>query len=166
MAFEPIFHTLTTADINEIMEIERLSFRTPWSRYAFIHEIQFEKSIFKVCKLDGRLVGYGGFWHLVTEIHISNIAIHPNCRRKGLGKKLLVDLLEEAVARGASAASLEVRRSNIAAQKMYEGFGFRIVGINKNYYSDENEDALIMWNDDIPGALVAFSGRKIKQNAP
>jgi ribosomal-protein-alanine N-acetyltransferase len=149
------FQNLSTADLDEVLEIEQLCFMTPWSKFAFIHEIQFEKSVFKTLRVSGRLVGYSGFWHLHDEIHISNIAVHPEYQRKGLGKTLLIHLLEEAVARKASTASLEVRRSNIAAQNLYGTFGFRVVTVKINYYSDEGEDALVMWNDNIAAALTS-----------
>ena len=113
--------------------------------------------------VSGRLVGYGGFWHILDEIHISNIAVHPEYQRKGLGRILLIHLLEEAITRKASKAALEVRRSNIAAQSLYDAFGFRIVTVRKNYYSDEGEDALVMWNDDI-GATLTTTGRGVHGN--
>ncbi|GAB4346891.1 MAG: ribosomal protein S18-alanine N-acetyltransferase [Candidatus Abyssubacteria bacterium] len=144
-----MFEELSVSHLPEVLEIERLSFKTPWSRFAFMHEIEFERSVFKVLKLKGKVVGYGGFWHILDEIHISNIAIHPDYRQQGLGKKLLAHLLHEAAAKGAEKASLEVRRSNIAARHMYERFGFRVAAVRKNYYVPEGEDALIMWNDNI-----------------
>ena len=152
-------HPLSIKDLDEVLGIERNSFRTPWTKYAFIHEIQFEKSVFKVLKIDGRLVGYGGFWYILDEAHISNIAIRPDYRGQGLGKILLLHLLEEAVAKGARKATLEVRRSNIIAQDMYSSFGFKIVSVRKNYYSDEHEDALIMWNENIAASAAAVRER-------
>lgn len=156
----PEFHKLSIDDLDEILEIERLSFKTPWTRLAFINEIEFQNSIFEVMWVDDRLVGYGGFWHIMDEAHISNIAIHPEYRRKGLGTQLLARLLEEAVANGATKATLEVRPSNIAAHRLYGSFGFDVISVRKNYYSDEGEDALIMWSDDIEAALeLARQGR-------
>lgn len=152
------FQELLPSDLDDVQEIERLCFPTPWSRAAFLNEIHFEKSVFKTLKMGTRLIGYGGFWHLLDEIHISNIAIHPTYQRQGFGRMLLTHLLEEAVARGTVQASLEVRRSNMAAQKLYSGFGFRVVTVRKKYYRDTNEDALIMWNDDIAGTLAAIVG--------
>lgn len=147
------FHNLAEEDLDEIMEIEQLSFTTPWSKYAFIHEIEFPNSVFDVIKMDGKVVGYGGFWHIVDEAHISNIAVHPRYRRRGLGRKMLTHLLEQAVERGANKATLEVRRSNIAAQRLYDSFGFELIAVRKNYYVDEGEDALIMWNENIAESL-------------
>ena len=149
----PTFHNLVEEDLDEIMEIEELSFTTPWSRYAFIHEMEFPSSVFKVIRIGGRLVGYGGFWHIEDKAHISNVAIHPEYRRKGLGKKLLAHLLELAVERRATKATLEVRPSNIAAQRLYGSFGFEVIAVKQDYYTDEGEDALIMWSEDIATAL-------------
>lgn len=159
------FENLSAGHLNEVLEIERLSFTTPWSKFAFVHEIQFERSVFKVIRLGNKLVGYGGFWHALDEAHISNIAIHPDYRRRGLGKLLLTHLLEEAVARGAGKASLEVRHSNIAAQEMYKAFGFRVASIRKNYYLDDREDALVMWNDDIRAIVEAASEKQIQRGS-
>ena len=146
------------------MEIERLCFPTPWSRAAFLQEINYNKSVFKTLRRGSRLIGYGGFWHVLDEIHISNIAIHPDYRRRGYGRILLIHLLEEAASKGVSKASLEVRRSNIAAQKLYESFGFKVVTIRKNYYAIENEDALVMWNHDISAAIAGPAGRTSRRN--
>lgn len=150
---EPTFHGLAEEDLDEIMEIEILSFATPWSMSTFIHEMDSPHSVFEVMRLDGRLVGYGGFWHIMDEAHISNIAVHPDYRRRGLGRKLLVRLLGQAIARKASKATLEVRPSNIAALNLYGSFRFEVIAVHKNYYTDEGEDALIMWSDDIEASL-------------
>lgn len=158
------FHELSLDTLDAVVEIERLSFKTPWSRFAFIHEIQYEKSLFKVIKIGRLVVGYGGFWYLLDEAHISNFAIHPAYRRRGLGRLFLAHLLEEAAAKGARKATLEVRRSNLAAQKLYEGFGFRVVAVRKHYYFDENEDALIMSNADLAGTLATTINQKKQPN--
>ncbi len=159
------FENLAIKHLDDVLKIERVSFKTPWSRSAFIHEIQFERSFFKVIKLGGRLVGYGGFWLVLDEAHISNIAIHPDHRQQGFGRTLLTHLLEEAVAKGATVATLEVRRSNNAAQHLYAGFGFKLIAVRKHYYADENEDALIMCNDNLAGTLEALPGRNTHRNA-
>ena len=153
---KPTFEKLSREHLDYVLEIEKLSFKTPWTRHAFLHEIGFHGSIFEVVKIDGRLAGYGGFWLIIDEVHISNVAIHPEFRRKGLGRTLLIHLLEQAVERGATKATLEVRRSNEAALNLYGSFGFEVIGVWKNYYSDENEDALIMWNGDLATALDAM----------
>ena len=152
---KPTFEKLSQEHLDDVLEIEKLSFKTPWTRFAFLHEIEFHGSVFEIARMDGRLVGYGGFWLIMDKAHISNVAIHPDCRRKGLGRVLLIHLLEQAIERGAVRATLEVRRSNDAALNLYGSFGFEIIGIRKNYYTDENEDALIMWSEDIEAGLDA-----------
>jgi ribosomal-protein-alanine N-acetyltransferase len=155
---EPSFQKLVKSDLDDVQEIERACFTTPWSRAAFLNEIHFERSLFTTLKIGTRLIGYGGFWIVVDEIHISNIAIHPDYQRQGFGRMLLTHLLEEAVARGASQASLEVRRSNKAALKLYDEFGFKVVTVRRSYYQDTKEDAFVMWNDDIARTLAAIAG--------
>jgi ribosomal-protein-alanine N-acetyltransferase len=159
------FEDLAIEHLDDVLKIERVSFKTPWSKSAFIHEIHFEKSFFKVIRVGGQLVGYGGFWNVLDEAHISNIAIHPDYRRQGLGRILLTHLLEEATAKSATVATLEVRRSNIAAQRLYGSFGFKVIAVRKHYYADENEDALIMCNDNIAGTLAAVTGQKTQEDA-
>ena len=97
----------------------------------------------------------------MDKTHITNIAIHPAFRRRGLGRRLLIHLLELAVEKGVSKATLEVRRSNEAAQRLYLGFGFEMIAVRKHYYSEENEDALVMWSPDIAAALRAASHEKV-----
>ena len=152
---KPTFEPLSQEHLDDVVEIEKLSFKTPWTKYAFLHEIEFHGSVFEIAKIDGRLAGYGGFWLIMDEAHLSNVAIHPDHRRKGLGRMLLVRLLEQAIARGAARATLEVRRSNEAGLSLYGSFGFEVIGVRKNYYSDENEDALVMWNEDLAATLNA-----------
>ena len=103
---EPTFHGLSEEHLDAILEIERLSFATPWSMLAFLYEMESPHSVFDVMTVDGRLIGYGGFWHIIDEAHISNIALHPDHRRKGLGRKLLMHLLGQAVEMGAAKATL------------------------------------------------------------
>ena len=152
---EVTFQKLAVSDLDDVQEIERACFITPWSKSAFLNEIHFERSIFKTLKIENRLIGYGGFWIVLDEIHISNIAIHPDYQRQGFGRMLLTHLLEEAVARGAMHASLEVRRSNKAALKLYGDFGFGVITVRRKYYQDTREDALVMWNDNIAATLAA-----------
>ncbi len=158
---EETFQKIEVSDLDETLQIERLSFTTPWSKYAFIHEMDFANSVFETVKVGGKLVGYGGFWHNMDKTHITNIAIHPAFRRRGLGRRLLIHLLELAVEKGVSKATLEVRRSNEAAQRLYLGFGFEMIAVRKHYYSEENEDALVMWNPDIAAALRTVRHEKV-----
>ena len=93
---------------------------------------------------DGRLVAYGGMWLMVDEAHITTFAVHPAWRRQRIGERLLLAFLDLARDRHAREATLEVRLSNLAARRLYEKYGFRPVGLRPRYYSDNNEDALIM----------------------
>jgi ribosomal-protein-alanine N-acetyltransferase len=136
--------------INDIMTVENLSFSIPWSRDAFIEEITRNKfAIYISAKLDDKVVGYGGMWKVIDEGHITNIAVHPEFRGNKIGSALLEELLTIAKNEGINKLTLEVRKSNLVAQKLYSKFGFLVEGMRKGYYSDNNEDALIMWKDGI-----------------
>jgi len=102
-----------------------------------------------VAEVDNKIVGYGGFWVVVDEGHITNIAVHPEYRSKGIGSKIMEGLIELAKKNGIISMTLEVRESNIVAQHLYAKFGFRPLGRRKGYYQDNNEDAIIMWKYDL-----------------
>jgi [ribosomal protein S18]-alanine N-acetyltransferase len=132
-------------DIPEVQVIERASFSTPWPAYAFRQELETNRlARYLVVRMGESLVAYGGIWLMVDEAHITTFAVLPSWRRQGIGARLLIELLDLAIAMGASVATLEVRLSNRAARRLYERFGFRPVGLRARYYSDNHEDALIM----------------------
>lgn len=133
------------ADLEEVLFIERASFSMPWSRGAFLYEIEQNRvARCHVVRDDGRLVGYICVWEVADEMHITNIAVHPDERRRGIGRSLLGSILEEARRRATRAVVLEVRPSNSEARALYEAFGFRVVGRRRGYYYDTGEDALVM----------------------
>ncbi|MCP8617823.1 ribosomal protein S18-alanine N-acetyltransferase [Salirhabdus salicampi] len=133
-------------DIAEVIEIERLSFSSPWTKQAFEKEIANNMyASYYVMEFRGKIVGYCGLWIVIDNAQITNIAILPNYRGKGLGEKLFQYVLVQARNQGVELLSLEVRVSNVRAQKMYRKFGLQPAGIRKNYYQDNNEDALVMW---------------------
>jgi ribosomal-protein-alanine N-acetyltransferase len=133
-------------DINEVLEIENLSFLDPWTRRMYLSEVrEKEASFFVVAKLENRIIGYGGFWLIVDEAHLVNLAVHPDCRRQGIGTQIMRYLLNLAKQLGAKRATLEVRASNKIAQKFYAKFGFVTIALRKKYYPDTKEDAVIMW---------------------
>ncbi|MGB9679638.1 MAG: ribosomal protein S18-alanine N-acetyltransferase [Thermoanaerobacteraceae bacterium] len=145
-----IIRNMTREDVDEVIEIEKLSFSTPWSKEAFITEVTKNSCArYVVAEIDGRVVGYGGFWVVVDEGHITNIAVHPDFRSMEVGTRIMESLIEIAKKSGISAMTLEVRASNIIAQHLYSKFGFKPLGRRKNYYQDNNEDAIIMWKYDI-----------------
>ena len=135
-------------DLNEIMEIEKVSFLSPWTKAQFSQELEAGSahsfSHFLVAKSEERLVGYGGFWLVAGEAHIGNLAVHPHFQRRRIGERLVLAMLELAKSNGAKKVTLEVRAGNIAAQKLYQKFGFSRVATHPRYYVLTQEDALIM----------------------
>lgn len=163
---------MTPQDIEAVMNIELVSFSAPWSARAYDYEVRYnEMAHYYVARLQKEvlsnpgtssllrrwfkrqpaqtnsplmIVGYGGFWLMVDEAHISTLATHPLWRRRGIGELLLVAMIDRATAIGARWVTLEVRPSNVVAQALYRKYGFEVTGLRKNYYSDNGEDALIM----------------------
>jgi len=145
------FEPMRVADLDEVLAIEHLSFPTPWSRAAYHRELVTNGyATYIVGRLDGRVVSYGGMWVILDEAHITNIAVHPDWRRAGLGRLTMAALEARAVELGATRITLEVRVSNITARRLYEGLGYRGTGVRRNYYSDTREDAIVMWKDLVP----------------
>lgn len=137
---------MSLAHIDDIMVVENLSFKIPWSRNAFIEEVANNKfARYITADLEGRVVGYAGLWKIVDEGHITNIAVHTEFRGKGIGSSLLQALISLAKNEGIQSMTLEVRKSNLAAQGLYHKYGFEVGGLRKSYYSDNSEDAIIMW---------------------
>ena len=140
------FRYMTIADIEEVYKIETESFSTPWSKEAFYNELtQNRFAKYLVVQHDEELVGYCGVWVVVDEAHITNIAILPGYRGMKLGETLLRKVMTEAKGIGAKSMTLEVRMSNMVAQNLYRKLGFQNGAIRKNYYTDNHEDALVMW---------------------
>lgn len=134
-------------DLPEILVIERLSFPNPWSKQAFLNELNNEFALYLVARENLAVCGYAGMWLIVDEGHITNLAVHPDYRRRGIGRLLLKSLIQAGKKRGLRRLTLEVRKSNLAAQKLYMEFGFATVGVRPRYYLDNHEDALIMWKE-------------------
>jgi [ribosomal protein S18]-alanine N-acetyltransferase len=145
-------------DLDEVLEIERLSFKTPWSRAAFRYEIvQNRVARCVVVRAEARLAGYLCLWEIGHEIHITNLAVHPHRRGQGLARALLQATLEDGRTRGVTLAFLEVRPSNVEALGLYESLGFSVIGRRKGYYFDTGEDALVM-ETRLTGARPAEAG--------
>ena len=138
---------MVPADLDEVMAIERTSFRYPWSSRFFLEELQVACARSVLAEIEGRIVGYVLFWLLPTEVDIHNIAVHIDFRRQGIGQALLQRVIEQTRNRESSLVTLEVRVSNSSAQRLYESVGFVAKGLRKRYYSDDGEDALIMTLD-------------------
>ncbi|MDI3309914.1 MAG: ribosomal protein S18-alanine N-acetyltransferase [Thermoanaerobacterium sp.] len=138
------------SDIDKVMEIEYLSFSVPWSFESFVMEVTQNKCAhYIVAEVDGKIAGYGGFWVVVDEGHITNIAVHPYFRGQGVGSAIVEGLIELAKNNGITSMTLEVRESNLVAQSLYKKYGFKPVGKRRGYYQDNNEDAVIMWKYDM-----------------
>src|SRR3970282_1872161 len=136
-----------------VMAIERQVYRRPWSPTLFLSEMSESKNrCYLVARIDREVVGYGGMICYGEEAHITNIAVDPLRHRQKIASRVLNDLIVEAVEMGAEAISLEVRVTNWGAQRLYGRYGFRPVGVRKNYYQEIGEDALIMWLDDVQTA--------------
>jgi [ribosomal protein S18]-alanine N-acetyltransferase len=141
---------MTFADIPAVHAIERESFAVPWPDEAYRNELATNRlASYVVARADGRVIGFAGLWVMVDEAHVTTFAVDPRWRRRGVGERLLLALIDIAEARRAREATLEVRLSNVPARRLYEKFGFRPVGIRPRYYSDNGEDALIMTTDPL-----------------
>ncbi len=141
---------MTVADLPAVQAIEKASFTTPWPTQAYRSEIEANRlASYLVVRRNGEVIAYGGVWLMVDEAHITTFAVDPPMRRRRIGERLLLALLDVAVGRGANEATLEVRLSNLAARRLYEKYGFRPVGLRPRYYTDDNEDALIMTTEPL-----------------
>ena len=138
------FRSAEERDVSEIARIEALSFKTPWSAEMILSEMKELFSHFTVATQDEKIIGYFGYLHILDELHILNVAVDPDHRERGVGKRMMARLLEEARALSARAVTLEVRESNQSAIRLYERVGFVFVGVRPRYYTDK-ENALIYW---------------------
>ena len=206
-----VIEPMQLRDVAEVMEIERLSFPTPWSARAYRYELQennlshylvarprkslapkepgfwaglrelvlspalsrveglskgvvewLRRSFGVVAPPKVNILGYGGFWLMAGEAHISTIAVRPEWRQRGIGELLLVAMLERAVELGGNLATLEVRVSNVAAQSLYQKYGFAKVGLRPHYYRDRGEDALIMTTKHLTSAAFQSAFQRLK----
>jgi [ribosomal protein S18]-alanine N-acetyltransferase len=136
-------------DLDDVLAIERLAFPHPWSRQAFVYELR-ENRVARlwVGRAAGEpaspIVAYLCLWLIADEVHVTNFAVHPEHRHRGIGRQLMGTLLDLYRQEGARRAALEVRPANHVARRLYEAFGFREVGLRKGYYFDTGEDALLM----------------------
>jgi len=136
---------MTLDDLDEVLAIERVSFQTPWSRTAFRYELTQNRVARSLVVRVGRdLAGYLCLWEIGHEVHITNLAVDPRFRRRGVARALLGQTMEDARQRGVELLFLEVRPTNVEALALYESFGFSVIGRRKGYYFDTGEDALVM----------------------
>ena len=140
------FRRMGLEDLDQIMIIEHESFTIPWSKEAFYNELtKNQHALYTVAVIGDQVVGYCGVWLVLDEAHITNIAVLPQFSGKKLGESLMRNVIETIKERGARTMTLEVRVSNTIAQSLYRKFGFQAGGLRKGYYSDNQEDGLVMW---------------------
>lgn len=155
---------MTLEDVDAVQVVERASFPVPWPANAFRHELtQNRNARYVVARLGDRVAGYAGLWLMVDEAHITTFAVHPELRRRRIGERMLQRLFEIAEEMKAEWLTLEVRVSNLAAQRLYEKYGFRRAGVRRRYYSDNGEDALIMWTERIRDRAVRDRLAKLRE---
>ncbi len=144
-------------DIPDVMRIERECFTLAWHESAYRNELANQSAWYVVAEAEQRIVGFAGMWIIADEAHITTIGVERRFRGRKIGERMLVSLIDEALQSGATRMTLEVRETNYIAQNLYFKYGFETAGIRRGYYTDNNEDALILWlnNMDSP----AFQAR-------
>lgn len=150
---------LAESHLPEILLIEKQTNSAPWSEVSFRNELDHPYGVFRVALASGKVVGYGGVWLVIDEIHITTIAVDPAQQRQGIGRRLMEVLLEEGEKRGGTCSTLEVRAGNAAAIGLYEGLGFVRAALRKRYYPDNKEDAVVMWRYDLADSGIASASR-------
>ena len=143
---EITFRKMIAADSEEVAALESKIFSMPWKRDDFWRMTENKNAVYIVGLLDEKIIAYAGAWLSFGDAEVMNIAVDENFRGQGYGKKIFAELIKICMEHGATAITLEVRESNIAAIKLYESFGLKSVGVRKNYYDNPTENALIMWN--------------------
>ena len=136
---------ITESDIPAVLALEKKVNGAPWSEQAFRNELGHPHGIFLVARLGEKVVGYGGVWLVIDEAHITTVAVADEYRRQGIGKEIVLNLMDQARKRGMTCSTLEVRAGNLAAITLYENLGFATTATRKGYYPDNKEDALVMW---------------------
>lgn len=134
-------------DIDEVVLVENDCFSIPWSKNSFIQELKNERARYLVATKNNKVVGYIGVWIILDEAHFTNVAVMSDFRSQKIGDKLVCEMINLCKNENVTSVTLEVRKSNIVAQNLYKKYGFNLAGIRKEYYSDNKEDALLMWKE-------------------
>ena len=139
-------------DLGGLLAVEQASFLNPWTREMYLAKLQNPAVSHLLVAKDptGQVTGFCGFWCVADELHINNLAVLPEHRRQGIASAILSRVFAEGRRAGAARATLEVRRSNHIARRLYERFGFTVAGVRRGYYRQPDEDALILWRDGLP----------------
>ena len=149
--FKVQIRPMQKADVDNVIAIEQRAYgQHHWSKESFMSELSNDLArYFSAFDEDGNLIAYSGSWQILEEAHITNIAVDPEFRRKHIGEALLKTIIDQCYKDGVKYITLEVRVGNVAAISLYEKYGFKSLGVRKGYYQDNNEDALIMWTENI-----------------
>jgi ribosomal-protein-alanine N-acetyltransferase len=141
-------------DLNGLLAVEQASFLNPWTREMYLAEMDNAGVSYLLVAKDaaGHVVGFCGFWRVLDELHINNLAVLPDYRRQGVASTILGRVFAEGRKVGAGRATLEVRRSNDIARRLYERFGFIVTGVRRGYYRQPEEDALVLWREGLPSS--------------
>ena len=142
-----VIEKMTSKDIDGVFKVEKNCFEDYWSKDAFKKELTNDVARYLVAKIGDKVVGYVGIWFVMDEGHITNVAVHEDYRGQKIGDKLIQSLVKLCKESNIVSMTLEVRVSNVVAQNLYKKYGFKLAGIRKEYYSNNKEDAMIMWND-------------------
>lgn len=148
---DTIIRRMTIDDVPQVHQLELDTFVSPWTYQSFVDEMQTNKSArYIVAEKDGHILAFAGAWLIFEEGHITNIAVQKDARGQGIGTAVTKALMQYAANLGVQYLTLEVRKSNLVAQKMYESLGFEKLGVRKRYYEDNNEDALLLVCQHMP----------------
>ena len=141
-----IIRDMVSSDVDGVFQVEKNCFEHHWSKGEFEKEMKNDVANYLVAEINNKIVGYVGIWFIAGEGHITNVAVHSDYRGKKIGDELIKHLVKKCIENDIFAMTLEVRVSNIVAQNLYKKYGFKLSGIRKEYYSDNKEDAMIMWS--------------------
>ncbi|MDR1620138.1 MAG: ribosomal protein S18-alanine N-acetyltransferase [Clostridiales bacterium] len=144
-----VFRPMTLEDVPAVAEMEKICFRSPWSKRMLGEELKNPIAHYHVLELDAKIISYAGMWVVYDEAHITNVAVLPPYRRQGYARRVMLLSMRAAILQNAAQMTLEVRESNVGAQTFYFGLGFELAGKRRGYYGDTKEDALILWNRNI-----------------
>ena len=144
-----LIEPMKAADLDTVMEIERVSFRSPWSRQVFLEELTRDWAHVDIVRdaATGDVVGFANYWLVADEVHVLNLATYPQARRAGHASRMMAHMIDFARRELCRYVTLEVRRSNAAALRLYRRFAFRAIGVRPNYYAEDQEDAIVMLLD-------------------
>lgn len=155
-----VFRAMTDDDLPMIIQLERTIYPQPWSERVFTDELSRHDRVYVVAEAEGEIVGFGGLMLIEGDAHVTTLAVRPEARHNGLGTRLMLQLIHAGLERGSRNLTLEVRSTNVGAQRLYEKFDMTAVGLRKHYYRDD--DAVIMWVTDIDRPDYADRLREIE----